>query len=59
MQQDIGAVTLTQPVVVGLYFIQRYRFLTIAQVSRVAGLTPGWTADVLVATAGKLSRSTG
>jgi len=49
MQRAIGAVTLTQPLVVGLYFIQRYRFLTIAQVSRVAGLTPGWTADVLYA----------
>jgi hypothetical protein len=33
--------TLSENALVGLYFIQSYRFLTIAQFGRAAGLKPG------------------
>src|SRR4051794_32328100 len=39
--------TLSENAVVGLYFIQRYRFLTIAQFGRAAGLKPSFSAELL------------
>ncbi len=41
------ALTLTPGTVLGLFFLQRYRFLTIAQVARAAGLSFDHTAEVL------------
>jgi DNA-binding PadR family transcriptional regulator len=39
--------TLSENALVGLYFIQRYRFLTIAQFGRAAGLKPSFSAELL------------
>jgi Replication-relaxation len=39
--------TLTAPTVLGLFFIQRYRFLTIAQFARASGLSRHRSEDVL------------
>src|SRR3954452_9521615 len=39
--------TLSENALVGLYFIQRYRFLTIAQFGRAAGLKPSFAAELL------------
>ena len=41
------ALTLTPGMVLGLFFLQRYRFLTIAQVARAAGLSFDHTAELL------------
>src|SRR5919205_4366159 len=38
---------LSENALVGLYFIQRYRFLTIAQFGRAAGLKPSFSAELL------------
>jgi Replication-relaxation len=38
---------LSESALVGLYFIQRYRFLTIAQFGRAAGLKPSFAAELL------------
>jgi protein involved in plasmid replication-relaxation len=38
---------LSASALVGLYFIQRYRFLTIAQFGRAAGLKPSFAAELL------------
>jgi hypothetical protein len=42
-----GHLTLTDPGTVGLFFIQRYRFLTIDQFARAAGLNPSTAGDQL------------
>jgi hypothetical protein len=39
--------TLTPPAVLGLFFIQRYRFLTIAQFARASGLSRHRAEDLL------------
>ena len=39
--------TLSENALVGLYFIQRYRFLTIVQFGRAAGLKPSFSAELL------------
>jgi putative transposase len=39
--------TLTPAAVLGLFFIQRYRFLTIAQFARASGLSRHWAEDLL------------
>ena len=39
--------TLTPPVALGLFFIQRYRFLSIVQFARASGLSPHRAEDVL------------
>ena len=39
--------TLSASALVGLYFIQRYRFLTIAQFGRAASLKPSFAAELL------------
>ena len=41
------ALTLTPGMVLGLFFLQRYRFLTIAQVAQAAGLSFDYTAEVM------------
>ena len=41
------ALTLTSANVLGLFFIQRYRFLTIAQFAKAAGLSKRHAEDVL------------
>jgi hypothetical protein len=41
------AFTLTAPAVLGLFFIQRYRFLTIVQFARASGLSRHRAEDVL------------
>jgi hypothetical protein len=38
---------LSASALVGLYFIQRYRFLTIVQFARAAGLKPSFSAELL------------
>jgi hypothetical protein len=35
--------TLTPALLLGLYFIHRYRFLTITQFAAAAGLSRGWS----------------
>jgi hypothetical protein len=45
--------TLTPPVALGLFFIQRYRFLSIVQFARASGLSPHRAEDVLRALARK------
>ena len=42
-----GVLTLTPATVLGLFFIHRYRFLTIAQVGKAAGLSKRHIEDVL------------
>jgi len=37
--------TLTQPTLSAIFFIQRYRFLTIAQIARLTGRHPVTEAD--------------
>jgi DNA-binding PadR family transcriptional regulator len=39
--------TLSENALVGLYFIQRYRFLTVAQFGRAAGLKPSFSSQLL------------
>ena len=39
--------TLSRNALVGLYFIQRYRFLTVAQFGRAATLKPSFSAELL------------
>ena len=46
LMQD-GVLTLTPATVLGLFFIHRYRFLTIAQVGKAAGLSKRHVEDVL------------
>ncbi len=41
------SLTLTAPAVLGLFFIQRYRFLTIAQFAKASGLSRHRAEDVL------------
>ena len=41
------ALTLTPGMVLGLFFLQRYRFLTTTQVAKAAGLSFDHTAEVL------------
>lgn len=42
-----SVLTLTPPAVLGLFFIQRYRFLTIAQFARASGLSRHRAEDLL------------
>lgn len=44
-----SALTISDRAAVGLFFIQRYRFLTIDQVARIAGMNRSTTADQLLA----------
>src|SRR3954449_8732646 len=39
--------SLSENALVGLYFIQRYRFLTVAQFGRVTGLKPSFSSELL------------
>ncbi len=45
-----AALSLTSPAVLGLFFIQRYRFLTIVQFARASGLSRHRSEDVLRST---------
>src|SRR3712207_462909 len=47
MAGAIGVLTLSQPAIVGFYFLHRYRFLTIQQFSRATGFSKEWSADLL------------
>jgi protein involved in plasmid replication-relaxation len=43
----LGVRTLSEGTLIGLYFIQKYRFLTIAQFGRIAGFSAYHAAEVL------------
>ena len=42
------AKSLSAEAVLGLFFIQRYRFLTIAQFAKASGLSPSWAKELLL-----------
>ena len=43
-----GAINLTEANTLGLFFINRYRFLTIAQYAAVSGLSRAYAEDALL-----------